>query len=590
MTLSLANLLLVVPLAALLQPGSVELQLGGRILDVGEAVNVQLVCTNLPDPQIQEVLASEGIDLRLQQATPIQTTTQIINGRRTEHQVYSLRLVAHREGTFEVGPVRVTAEGEVYEAPAVKVTVRATPTTSDYIFVEMEVEPRELYVTQTYNATLRLGIRVVEMQGREVDMDLFRNVLDQRSSEFSVFVGQRGSQRTIWRPDANGQRRRFEVLEIDARLRADEVGTIEIGPVFVKADYPTAVKRDWRLGYAPTRTRKETARAEAIEVTVKPPPDEGKPADFTGALGHYLFQASATPAEIEQGQPITLTLKIRGQPLEGVPGVNLSAQPELASRFDFTEDELVGTVEQGAKVFRRALFPRQVGEQTIPSILWSYFDVASEQYVTCRSAPIPIVVTPRPEGAAPLALGAGVHTRPGANGVGLTLLGGGISPNYVDAEAVLANQQFVLTPAWIAGLAVTPVVWLGVTLMTRHRARLRADAGWARRRRARAQAEQALRRALRAPDATSRATGLADALTGYLRERFNLATGQGTPVELELLITEHGGDLETAGAVAEFLTNAEATRYAPGTAAEADSRRALAQIREWIRRIENTTR
>ena len=590
MTLSLAQLLLMIPLAGLLQSGGVELQLGGRILDVGEVVNVQLVCTNLPDPQIQEVLASEGIDLSLLRATPTQTSTQIIHGRRTEQQVYSLRLVARREGTFEVGPVRVLAGGEVYEAPAVKVTVRSTPTTSDYIFVEMEVEPRELYVTQEYSATLRLGIRVVELQGREVEMDLFRNVLDQRSSEFSIFVGQRGSQRTVWRPDANGQRHRFEVLEINARLRADEVGTIKIGPVFVKANYPTAVKREWPWGYQVSQARKETARADVIEVTVKAPPEEGKPADFTGALGRYQLEAGAAPTEIEQGQPITLTLKIRGAPLEGVPGPNLSAQPELASRFDFSAEELVGTVEQGAKVFRRALFPRQIGEQTIPSISWSYFDVANEQYVTRTTAPIPIVVTARPEGAAPLALGSGTQTGVGPNGAGLTLLGGGISPNYVDAQRVLAHQQFVLTPVWMAALVAAPVLWLGVTLVTRHRARLRADAGWARRRRAGGRAEHALRQALRTPDAVAQARGLADALTGFLRDRFNLATGQGTPAELKQLILERGGNAELAETVAGFLMNSEVARYAPGSAADADPRRTAAQIRAWIRRIEKTTR
>jgi len=99
-----------------------------------------------------------------------------------------------------------------------------------------------------------------------------------------------------------------------------------------------------------------------------------------------------------------------------------------------------------------------------------------------------------------------------------------------------------------------------------------------------------LRHALRAPDAASQATGLAEALTEYLRDRFDLATGQGTPAELKELMTDHGGDAQTASAVAEFLSDSEAARYAPGTAANADARETAAQIRKWIKRIENTTR
>ena len=574
---------------------SVQLQLDTRVLDVGESVEARVVCTNTGEPTISEAAVPDGLKLQLLAAEPMRSSqVSIINGRRSERSSYTFRLLLTGEqaGQYELGAIRVQADGQTYETQPVRITVRETPATSAYVFVELEVEPREVFVTQTFIATLRLGIRDVEIGGQRVEMDPFRELIDYRASQFSIFQGESGSQRRTWRTDPDGQKHLFTVIELRKEVRADEVGELAVGPIFVRVNYPTSLARGWFNRYEVRESRKETARADAITVTVQAPPADGRPASYTGAIGRYAMQVTASPTEVELGQPITLSIALRGQPLEGVPSPDLAALPELVSRFDFSNDELVGQLESGAKVFRRAVFPKQAGEQTIPPVQWSYFDVPSRAYHTLTSEPITINVNPPAPGATPLPGLAGItgsDQSAARNRQALTMAAGGMSPNYVDVAALLAQQQFVMTPVrWsVAGSA--PVAWLAVTLLVRRRRRLRHDRGWARRRRARHRADQAVRAALAEAGPAPQLASLGDALTDFVLDRFNLSAGQRTAGELGALLTERGASAQLADELSAFLARCEAARYAPSTVDPAAVASATGDVRRWLRLIEEQT-
>jgi hypothetical protein len=289
---------------------------------------------------------------------------------------------------------------------------------------------------------------------------------------------------------------------------------------------------------------------------------------------------------VEQGQPITLTIAITGTPVEGIAGPDLAAQPDLASRFDFTGDEMTGDVErENVKVFRRAVFPRQSGEQTVPPISWSYFDAQREAYVTLRSDPVPITVDAA-SGAA--AARESLENQPGDSAaLKLTVLRGGISPNYVNTDGLLTNQTYTLSASVLSGMvAAPPVIWLMTLLLVRRRSRLRSDLGYARRRKALAEGRSLISRALRSGDQRQQLQGVGEALTTYLSHRFDLPPGTLTPLEARNLLVERLRDETTAGELAEFLSDCDAVRYAPGVAAKYAPGEAAARAREWLARIE----
>jgi hypothetical protein len=179
------------------------------------------------------------------------------------------------------------------------------------------------------------------------------------------------------------------------------------------------------------------------------------------------------------------------------------------------------------------------------------------------------------------------------NGTTLTLLTGGISPNFVDADAVLADQSFTLTTPWIASLVASPLAWLIVTLTTRHRARMKADVDLARRRRARRRAHARIKQAVSGKEPSRQLRALAEAMTGYLSDRFGLGSSTLTPGEVRSLLATSGLEEGTAAKIVDFLEECDAVSYAPtetGKLPAAEVRRRRVNVRGWIKRIEGDTR
>lgn len=590
-----AILLACLPATVLAQSKGVELKLAQRRIQVGEMVRFQIIFTNTGVPATPEVRSSNGLSIRILNAMPNKNSmTSIINGRRSKKTsyTYTFRLVAKRVGTYALGPFDLTAGGNSYKTAPVTVIVEQPAPVPElrgdrFVYVETQVKPRSVYVTQSVDATLVIGIRKVKIDGRMVQLDLLRKALDFRASSLSVFEGGNAVKSEIWLQGSDGVRNRYEVFKVRVRLRAEEVGPMDIGPVFLAVKYPTALRRGF-WGTDISRARRETATAPKITVEVKPAPAFDRPDDFTGAIGRFTMSVRAKPTRLEQGQPVTLTLALRGAKVGGVAGPRLSANPELASRFDFSSDELIGDVERGAMVFRRAIFPKQAGEQTIPSITWSYFDPVSESYQTLSSEPIALVVDPSSN---PSQSQFDVTGFAGERGLTeLTLLSGGISPNYVDVDSVLANQAIALTPSWMAGLVAPPFAWLCAAVVARNRRRSRADSGFGRRRAAPRSARRRIGAALANGSNDDQLTALALVMTGYVSDRFGLPPGELTPQDVAEVLAMRQVDDTLATEIRSFLESCDTARYAPGAGERVSATQAARQVRKWIQFIERASR
>lgn len=573
---------------------AVELRIESRSLEEGEVVTAQLVCTNTGEPATPQFTVPEGLDLRITNPAPSRSSmTTIVNGRRSDTTTYtfSMRLTARKAGTYTLGPVTIAAGGATYESDSVLLTVRKSASADlrdgdKVVFARVSVQPVSLYVTQSFEATLTFAIRKFEMDGRVVELGNLLQLVDGSGSDLSVF-GTRFTPSEVTLTDSGGRRHPYVVYRQTREIRAEHVGTMEVGPVFFKVNYPLSLRRSWLGGFEVAESRREIARAEAISVEVNGPPSEGRPTDFTGAIGRYELSTVARPARVEQGQPVTFTIVIKGTPLEGVAGPDLSRYPDLASRFDYARDELTGDIEGEARVYRRAIFPRQLGEQTIPSITWSYFDPQTERYVSLTTDPIPIAVDPSTTHPADRAASDQLT---GPSGAALTVLSGGISPNYVDPQRVLANQAFSIGPVTTAGVfALPPVLSLIVTLVTRRRSRLRTDPSFARRHAAGRTARIRIGETLQDSDPARQMDGLAGAMTGFLSDHFGLPPGELTPSDIRAVLHDRAADSPIVDEVAGFLEACDVIRFAPSATDGLSSEEAAARVRRWIAEIEKST-
>ena len=67
-----------------------------------------------------------------------------------------------------------------------------------------------------------------------------------------------------------------------------------------------------------------TLEAKAHNITVKPLPVEGRPANFNGAVGQFAMTAKASPLEVTVGDPVTLNIQLSGEGRSILPALLLA--------------------------------------------------------------------------------------------------------------------------------------------------------------------------------------------------------------------------------------------------------------------------
>src|SRR5690606_9387310 len=82
-----------------------------------------------------------------------------------------------------------------------------------------------------------------------------------------------------------------------------------------------------------TRTQRVVIASDPVTLEVRPLPAEGRPAGFNGLVGRYDLSVTADRERASVGDPIGLSLRIRGpEPMSGAAPPSLEA-PHLTGDF-----------------------------------------------------------------------------------------------------------------------------------------------------------------------------------------------------------------------------------------------------------------
>jgi BatD DUF11 like domain len=129
-------------------------------------------------------------------------------------------------------------------------------------------------------------------------------------------------------------------------------------------------------------------------VRVIPVPIEGKPPEYSGAVGKFNLDVEVSSTNVSVGEPITLRIRVSG---EG--NVESLSVPHLAQttgwKFyppsnQFESNDPLGI--QGVKVFEVVVEPESAALKEIPEIRFAFFDPETKKYQTLRHPAIPIRV------------------------------------------------------------------------------------------------------------------------------------------------------------------------------------------------------
>jgi hypothetical protein len=143
-----------------------------------------------------------------------------------------------------------------------------------------------------------------------------------------------------------------------------------------------------------SREERYTVAAESIKIVVKPLPDVGRPADFSGAIGAFRLTTKLDAATARMGDPLVLTVRV-----EGIGNVKLLPRPAVevswASTVAGTERVQVdssGAYIRGSKEFDYILTPTQAGSAVLPVVRYAYFDPFKGQYAVATSPPADLTI------------------------------------------------------------------------------------------------------------------------------------------------------------------------------------------------------
>ena len=517
------------------------------------------------------------------------TRMEMRNANITFSRELTYVLYAKQAGTFTIGPFQLEMDGERYETKPITVEIVQGASRSqagqadDPIFVLARADHERAYVGQQVTVSYDLFYRV---QLRNVSFN-----------KLPTFVGFWTEDLFVAQQLESHQEMRGGVSYSVAPLRRVALfptgaGTHAVGTLAVSCDIPQ--QRSRRGGALDDffagdpffgRSRSVLRQSEELKIEVLPLPEQGRPEEFTGAVGRFQLSVEAQPTQVAVGDPVTLRVLVEGegnmaavQPLQvDAAGVKLY-DPKVEE-----EERVTNGVYGGRRLFEYILIPEQGGTLNIPPLRFAFFDPHQARYEVLESAPITI----HSEGSvAEEGVSYGLSRRD------IEAVGEDIRYIKPDVEA-LGAASMLYNSYWFWSLqGVLPFAFLALLVWQRHQRRLQGDVAYARQRRAKGEADRRLARADALLEAGSEAEFYGEvraAVLEFVADRLNLAAAGLTIEVCAEALTARQVEDETIAALRGLLTRCDFARFAPAggppTDREAARRLAgevIAGLEKWI--------
>jgi hypothetical protein len=395
---------------------ALQLRVGRAPYYVGTPIELQVQSESFarePEPRCSAEPLAKG-QLRLLRIVPnFSSSVQIVNGRMFKQEVSSFTCVweftAAEPGSYRLGPFFMEQNGEKGRSQRFDLKLAAVPK-DPRIKLRIVMPEGPVYLGQRIPMTIEFWLDQAlqeSLGGYMIRSELFDR------EEIFRFVGDatpdRGGQ-TLNIQTPTGEtllpavvkrrksgRRNYLVVIAERTLMPLRAGEFELAPATLDATEVTRWQRDLFGSRRPAETRRIFALGEAHRLVVKAPPDRDRPPSFAGAVGRgFSLEATADRSVVQLGDPITLTLTIRGDGnLANVALPRLDGEHGFSTaQFRLPEGDVSGEVVGDAKIFRLPVRVLDDAVREIPALHYSWFDPELGRYETSESRPIALSVRP----------------------------------------------------------------------------------------------------------------------------------------------------------------------------------------------------
>ena len=550
---------------------TVDWDIQPRILNLGEPATATITFHGTSAPGSLSLPDIDGLSI---QPAGRSSNTSFVNGRASSSITFNYTLFPRRAGDYTLGPYQLTGpDGEdPIELPAITLTVRAPDPDapqSEMLFARVEASTPTPYVQQSFDLILRIyALPTVE---------LARDIRLAGGFPESGFVQSAFEELQTVREETAGQI--YVVRRFRARFRALTAGDFDIAPILRVGVVDRASRNARRRTspfdgffddpfFNPPAATPVDLAAPPLTLHVRPVPAEDRPADYTGAVGQYRFEADVRPRELKVGEPLTVTLRLTGRGNLSTARPPSYTDTDTYKTYDPRQsgDAPDPSSDTGTTTYEQVVIPRTTDLTALPALTFTYFDPDADTYQTTTAGPFPLTV----------------HESDSSSSALLVQIPATDTPDRARA-LILGTDIIYLQPApthWLApassplprligtiALFATPILALVVLyLTTRHRRHLATDIAYARRLKAPRVARAALRRAeaaARAPTPNPQAIfePLTEAATTYFAHRLNLLPGAATPPAILAVLEKSPLPPEALTQWRDFFTLSDAIRY-----------------------------
>jgi len=330
--------------------------------------------------------------------------------------------------------------------------------------------------------------------------------------------------------------------------------------------------------------------AQSIEIvsgtaalTVLAVPEAGRPQGFSGAIGSFTLEASASGSAVNVGDPVTVTATVTGQGnIDSITSLDFTVSPE---EFKVYDPEVA--VGDRSKTFTYVVIPRSDQVTRIPEMSLSFFDADTGTYRTVSAGPFALTVHPAAaQPSAPTVVSAVENETEKEEVLGRDIA------FIKDVPGTLRERgrPLFLLPWFLAIQLLPPAVWFLIRGVHGHYRRLQTDEHYARSIRAPGVARQGLRdaqRALQAGDAGAFYEVVFKALQRYLGHKLHLPWA-GITADITGELHRRGVEERITGLIRELFSDSDCARFASRACDRGKMDKSYEDLRTVISYLERT--
>ncbi|MGR3174327.1 MAG: BatD family protein [Candidatus Scalindua sp.] len=533
----------------------------------------------------------------------VSTQTSIVNNVVSVFRGFTYSFSPTETGKFELGPASLEYKGKVYTSNIVKIeVVKRTPFEGGVnidpdrerskridiykrIFIELSTDKKEAYIYEQIIESFKLFFQ----KGLPIDN------LDYDAASTKSFLAEKLGEERRYEEVRDGIL--YNVIELRTALFPLVSGNIEIPPAKFKCDiiirqqsYSNSIFDEF-IGRGGRKYPIERS-TDSIKLKIKSLPELDKPEDFAGTVGKFTMDVLAKPIKVKVGDPITLSINIRGEgniQTIGEPVITPGDEKDFKIYPAETDMTITDRGEgiRGEKLFSKVIEPQHEDIDFIPVISFSYFDPELEKYKTITHDPIPIVVE---HSDLEIPIRFSLEDAEKVKGQ-VKILTKDILPIMSDLYS-FKNQGFAIynRPLFLAFIFLTPILVVIVCIyVQRHRELLQTDVGYARKRRALSRAKKQLsnaRQLIPLDKPSEFYSTLAKTVMEHIADKLNLASASITSDNISGILESRGVSHDVIKELKQCLESCDYGRFSASQHSKDQMVRTLDTAEEFIMHLE----